>query len=378
MNISTTATYSEVGAFTLQIQDTSFASVDAAANFGAGDGTSADCSGQYVCSSVIVGRFVPDHFAVSGGSLVNRSDICPLGTNCPSSFTYLGEPMNAVFKLTAQAAGGSTTQNYTGSLAKLNPQAAVTAYTGGPLGLGVIDTTAPRIPFLVCMATPAHPCFTPLVASGSFASGAANITVPLTVYRGATAVGPFAALNIGIAPLDSDGVTSVYNLDTTNVVAGASDHTNLLVTGNLLYGRLNISNAHGSELLQLPIAVTVQYWNGTSYLTNTQDSATTLSASTASSANWTNITPGNWQKLNATSTWPAGATSVVPSTAAMAFRSGKSSFTLTAPGTGITGSVDMIINSSIAPTYLPSNTAARATFGVYKGANGLIYLRENY
>jgi MSHA biogenesis protein MshQ len=179
--------------------------------------------------------------------------------------------------------------------------------------------------------------------------------------------------------LDSDGVTTVYNLDTTNVGVVASDHTNLLITGNLLYGRINISNAHGSELLQLPIAVMAQYWNGTSYLTNTQDSATTLSASTVSSANWTNITPGNWQKLTATSTWPAGATSVVPATASMAFASGtgKSSFTLTAPGTGITGSVDMIINSSIAPTYLPSNTA-RATFGVYKGAKEFIYLRENY
>jgi hypothetical protein len=37
----------------------------------------------------------------------------------------------------------------------------------------------------------------------------------------------------------------------------------------------------------------------------------------------------------------------------------------------------MIINSAIAPTYLPSNPA-RATFGAYKGAKEFIYLRENY
>ncbi len=364
---STTATYSEVGAFTLQLQDTSFASVDAV------DLTPADCTGQWVCSSVDVGRFVPDHFAVSGGSLVNRSDLCPLGTGCPSAFTYMGEQMNAVFTLTAMngAAIPATTQNYTytatNNLAKLIPTAAVTPYTSGPLGLGVIDTAAPRTPFPVCTVAPAHPCFTPSAATaGSFASGVATgITVPLTVYRGAAAVGPFAALNIGVAPLDSDGVTTVYNLDTTHVVAGANDHTNLSlsVPGDLLYGRIKLSNAYGSELLQLPITVTAQYWNGLNYVTSITDSVSSFAATNVVFNPYQlNLTAGNYPN--------SGATSVTP--ASVVFINGVASYQLAKPG--ITGSVDMTTN---APTYLPSNTA-RATFGVYKGPSEFIYLHENY
>ena len=372
VNISTTATYSEVGAFTLQLQDKAFASVDAAANFGAGDGTKADCTGQWVCSSVDVGRFVPDHFAVSvGSSLVNRSDICSLGCG---TFTYMGEQMNAVFTLTAMngAAIPAITQNYTytstNNLAKLIPTAAVTPYTSGPLGLGVIDTSATRTPFAVCTATPAHPCFTPSVASsGSFASGVAtNITVPLTVYRGATAVGPFAALNVGIAPVDSDGVTTIYNLDTVNVVAGASNHTNLSVTGDLLYGRIKLANAYGSELLSLPITATVQYWNSASYVTSITDSATQFNTKLTTAG-------GDVQAVIVKGPLALANVSVV-TPGLVAFTNGVNTFKLTAPN--VAGSADLTIIT--APSYLLPSTNGRATFGVYKGANGFIYLRENY
>lgn len=433
VNISTTATYSEVGAFTLQLQDTSFASVDA------GDGTLADCTGQYVCSSVNVGRFVPDHFAVSGGSLVNRSDICLLGTGCPSSFTYLGEPMAAVFTLTAQNATNGTTKNYVGAngvgdLAKLNPAAA-----GNPLGLAVayaavstaaagvgattvtVDTTvgfvagdalwipgagaagaalnatvASLTSNTITLSTPivtAVPLGTnierdltgsvtiPSVAtSSSFVAGVATITpcgaspcgAPLTVTRGTTNWYP--TLSVGIAPVDGDGVlASPYNLDAATVAG--NDHVSIAST-DVRYGQMKLSNAHGSELLQLPIAVTAQYWNGLNYVTNIADSITTLNATTVTSANWTNLTPSNWQKLTPSSTWAAGATSVVPATASVVFINGTASFKLAAPS-GKTGSVDIATN---APAYLPSNSGypARATFGVYKGANEFIYLRENY
>lgn len=383
------------------------------------------------------GRFVPDHFAVTATLIVNRADFGITGSiaagagaltlasaagvkvgdaisiagagvagatfsttaaavsvngltvtlasnavttvaNSPVNvvaFTYMGEPMNALSTLTAKSAGNATTQNYTGTLAKLNPLAAVTAGTSGPLGFGLVNSAATRTPFAVCTATPADPCFTPFVATvGSFTSGvAAGVTVPLTVYRGASAVAPYAALDIGIAPVDSDGVTTAYDLDTVNVVAGASNHTRV-GSSEVRYGRMKLSNAHGSELLQLPIAVTVQYWNGLNYVTSITDSVTILNATTVTSANWTNLTPGNWQKLFAASTWAAGATSVVPATASVVFVNGVSSFKLAAPGAGKTGSVDM---TTSAPSYLPSSPA-RATFGVYKGANEFIYLRENY
>ena len=374
------------------------------------------------------GRFIPDHFAVSGGSLVHRSDLCPLGTGCPSAFTYMGEQMNAVFTLTAQAAvSNTTTTNYAGVYAKLNPAAA-----GNPLGLAVayaavssaaagigattlsVDKTvgfvagdALWIPgagaagaalnaTVVSLTSNTITLSTPIVtavplgtnierdltaslntstaATGSFAAGvAANISAPLTVNRGTTNYYP--TLNVGIAPVDSDGVSmavAALNLDAA-YVAG-NDHASIGST-DVRYGLMKLTNAHGSELLQLPIAVTAQYWNGLNYATNIVDSITTLNATTVTSANWTNLTAGNWQKLSTASTWAAGATSVVPATASVVFVNGVSSFKLAAPGSGKTGSVDMTTN---APAYLLTNTAARATFGVYKGANEFIYQRENY
>jgi hypothetical protein len=374
------------------------------------------------------GRFIPDHFAVSGGSLVNRSDLCPLGTGCPSAFTYMGEQMNAVFTLTAQeAVSNTTTTNYAGVYAKLNPAAA-----GNPLGLAVayaavssaaagigattvsVDKTvgfvagdALWIPgagaagaalnatvsnltsTTITLSTPivtAVPLGTnierdltgsvtiPTNATGSFAAGvAANISAPLTVNRGTTNWYP--VLNVGIAPVDSDGVSmavAALNLDAA-YVAG-NDHASIGST-DVRYGLMKLTNAHGSELLQLPIAVTAQYWNGLNYATNIADSITTLNATMVTSANWTNLTAGNWQKLSTASTWAAGATSVVPATASVVFVNGVSSFKLAAPGSGKTGSVDMTTN---APTYLSPSNTARATFGVYKGANEFIYQRENY
>jgi MSHA biogenesis protein MshQ len=394
-----------------------------------------NASGQYGCNfgyssaTGVLGRFTPDHFAVSATSLYNRSDICPLGCG---TFTYMGEQMTAVFTLTAQVAGNSTTKNYVGAngagqLAKLNPAAA-----GNPLGLAVayaavssaaagvgvttvsVDktvgfvagdalwipgagaagaalnaTVASLTSNTITLNTPivtAVPLGTNIerdltaslntstAATGSFAAGvAANISAPLTVNRGTTNYYP--TLNVGIAPVDSDGVSmavAALNLDAA-YVAG-SDHASIGST-DVRYGLMKLTNAHGSELLQLPIAVTAQYWNGLNYATNIADSITTLNATTVSPANWTNLTAGNWQKLSTTSTWAAGATSVVPATASVVFVNGVSSFKLAAPGSGKTGSVDMTTN---APTYLLTNTTTRATFGVYKGANEFIYQRENY
>lgn len=353
---SATATYSEVGAFALQLQDQTFASVDAA------DGSTADCAGRYVCSVMLnVGRFVPDHFALSAASVTNRADL-----TCPAcTFTYMGEQMKAVFTATAQSVSNATTLNYTGALAKLIPTTIVPVGSSGPLGLGVVDNGATVTPFPVCTAAPAHPCFTPGTATaGSFTNGvAAGIVVPLAVYRGAAAVGPFAALDIGIAPTDSDGVVmSAYDLD-TDAVAG-NDHTKVART-EIRYGRMKLSNAHGSELLPLPIAVTAQYWDGTAYVTNTLDNDSSFPAILGV----TGVVDSNYQKnLN------SGETSVVTPPASVVFVNGAASYRLAAPGANNSGSVDM--NVDVYP-YLPSNIA-RATFGVYKGANEFIYLRENY
>ena len=289
-----------------------------------------------------VGRFYAHHFELTPhptNPLLNRAD-----TTCTTClFTYMGEPLNAQFSLSAQALNNDTTFNYQGAYAKLNITAA-----GNPLGFGAVDATGPT--FLSSRLS------FPTPASGSFNLGvASSIVAPLQFSRGATADGPYNALRIGIAPFDSDGAgMGVFNLDTDTVIPG-NDHT-LLGSTAMRYGRMRLTNAHGSELLKLPVPVITQYWNGSGYVTNSDDNHTTLNASDVILSNYL-------RNLN------SGETVVT----APVIVNGVGKISLSAPGAGNDGSVDL---SSSVPSYLPS-APSRATFGIYKGGP-LIYQRENY
>lgn len=290
--------------------------------------------------SANVGRFYAHHFGMTphpSAPLLNRAD-----TACAACvFTYMGERFDAQFSLTAQALNNSATQNYRGAYAKLNLAAA-----GNPLGFGAVDGAS----FLSARLSIPSP------ASGTFILGtASNIVAPIIFSRGATPDGPYSALRIGIAPVDADGAgMGAFDLDTDPAIAG-NDHA-LLGTTALRYGRMRLSNAHGSELLPLPVPVAAQYWNGAGYITNRDDNDSVLGAA--------NILLSNYQRnLN------SGETLVTPPI----FVNGLGQISLSAPGAGNSGSVDLQTNT---PSYLPSGTS-RATFGIYKGGP-LIYQRENY
>ena len=187
--------------------------------------------------------------------------------------------------------------------------------------------------------------------SGSFNLGVADVVAPISFTRGAAEDGPYTALNIGIAPVDSDGVTTIFDLDTD---ATAGDDRTLIGSTGVRYGRARINNAHGSELLALALPIVAQYWNGTSFITSADDHLSVFS-----------IGLGNYRiNLN------AGETTLTLPTIA----NGAGSIRLSAPGTGNNGSVDATATS---PPYLPGNTG-RATFGVYSGSNIFIYQRESY
>lgn len=303
-----------------------------------------------------VGRFYAGQFALSGGVIANRTDLpgCAAPAGC-GAYTYMGEEMSAVFMLTAQAVDGTRLQNYVDAFAKFDPVA-------GPLNLDVIDNPLPpavRTPLGARVSMAGLPAVT-----GKFLStctptpaclGTANVTVPFMISRSASADGSYAALDVGIAPQDSDGAKPVYNLDTTNVVAGANNHA-LIGRTEVRYGRIKLSNNHGSELLRLPLTATVQYWNGTFWVTSATDSVTSLTlAATYDLSGAVN---------NKTTPTPAGAATVT---------NGILNISLAKP-TGGAGSTTVV---PTVPAYLPL-TGGRATFGVYKGNNEFIYLRENY
>jgi hypothetical protein len=353
--------YSEVGIITLT------PSVASGSYLGAG-AVSGTASGN-------VGRFVPARFAVSAGSATNRS---ALGCSPASTFSYLGENFRLGFTLTAQNLSGGTTANYTGSFAKFDPTAAANWNLAGLGGSTTFSTGSGRLSLGS--------------STGSWAAGVVSgATITANASRAATPDGPFAA-SFGIAPTDSDGVAmAAYDLATTS--GGASDRT-LVTALNLRFGRLRLSSAIGAADRALSLPVLAQYWTGTAFDANTLDSCTALPT--------TALSFGNLRRTLTT----ADTTASGPVTLA----AGAGSLRLAAPGGGRSGTFDVALSLGASATdasclqpwtpgtgdvataganlaYLrgawcgstyDKDPSARASFGMQRTQDYLVYRRENF
>ncbi len=279
-------TYSEVGNFRFLgydpasdtttargVYDDTFTAVDGSSDCSA-DFANALSGGQYGCkfgitaNSSYFGRFYPKDFLLTSGTLINRQ-----AASCApaSSFTYAGEQLRVTFTLMARngAATPAITKNYdpTAGFALFN------ANTIANLGFGAVDL-ADAIPPTTATALTAS--LTPGTSSGTWASGSVPVTADLMLTRAASPDGPFESFNLGVDPVDADGVKlNSYDLDTT-VPADTSDH-GLVGTSKIRFGRMKISNAYGSELLDLSIPIAVQYWNDTQgWVQNNLDGCTSI------------------------------------------------------------------------------------------------------
>lgn len=141
-------------------------------------------------------------------------------------------------------------------------------------------------------------------------------------------------------------------------------------------GRLLVASAFGSELLKLPLHVYAQYWTGTSWVNNPNDSDspityyntyTSVSAFSKCAKNLVSAAPDFCKSAVAF----LGVTPTVPGS--ISLDSGQGTIWMQAPGAGNNGKADVVIMPS-AP-WLPS-TIGQAVFGVYKSP--LIYIREVY
>jgi MSHA biogenesis protein MshQ len=334
------AIWNETGylyAFPGAFRDDSFTSVDQVA----GDCVSTttndanlsdifDANNKIGCSignktSVSFGRFIPDHFAITQGTV----------TPSCSTFTYFGQNgFSTDFTLTAQDLSNNKTQNYIGAFAKLS-----LAYWSD------FNFTATGLPAGSILATSAT------LPTGNWSNGVATVTAKHQISRPTDVIGEINVV-IQAKPIDSDGVT----MTSANVTSDTP----------MRYGRLFLQNNYGSELQNLPISLTSQYWNGTNWATNVADNCTMLDAPS-----------GSGLSINLAN----GGTTTVTLNNPIAF--GNTSLSLIAPGATHTGYVDMIINS---PPWLDfdwngtgdTDPSARATFGIYKGNSKIIYLYEIY
>jgi MSHA biogenesis protein MshQ len=366
---TTGASYSEVGAFTMKLVDASFAAVDAA------DGSSA--AERTIESAVLnVGRFVPDHFDLATASTPEFKTFND--TTCGTrTFTYVGQPFGYVTlpeaTITAKNAAGAATVNYAGALWKLAPAGVAQDYTHAPV-------TYPLDPGLVG---------TPVVTETGSGTGTltANAADAIAFVR-SMPVAPFNAditLTMSIEDTAENGVPGNGIITTATPAVFSSIAFD---AGNeIRFGQLVLSNAHGSELLALPVPIETRYWNGTGFVLNADDHCTQLAAA--------HVVLSNWQRdLNACET------SVSLSGR---FNAGRGNLRFSAPGTGNTGSVDLTLQLGVvaggstcvggaataaaaaSQSWLQGrwsgaaydqNPSARASFGLHRGSKPLIYLRE--
>ncbi|MFZ5659638.1 MAG: DUF6701 domain-containing protein [Pseudomonadota bacterium] len=235
------ATYSDVGAIRLAvgaITDSTFAQTDANDTNPVSDAARRTI---FSANPLDIGRFVPDHFAISAGSIQNRTDAATLA-GCANPFSYLDEQFDALFTITAQNAGNGTTQNYAGALAHLPFAVDNGNPADGEWGFGTSSAAlASRVKHLGIQ--------------GTFSGGVAAVRSSLRMLRagsapGYTPDGPFPNTPITANPLDMDGV-------------GVAAVTSIAST-NLYFGRLAADNAYGSELAPLPMWAHTQYWDSAS------------------------------------------------------------------------------------------------------------------
>lgn len=324
-----------------------------------------------------VGRFVPAGFDVGNFVVTHRSS---MGCSPASTFSYMGEGMNFAFRLTARNAAGGTTQNYTGAFAKLDASTAANFNVAGIAG-----TT---------MWKPGGR-MTTAFGAGTWSNGVVNVSLTANGQRGSSPDGPFPTAQFGIAPVDSDGVGMLsFNLDTDSPADGADRA--LLGQVSLRYGRLRLQNAMAAAKRALRLPLTAQYWDSATatFKTNELDACTRITAA--------NLSFGNFRKTLTTADAVMSPNAVTVSPTQPAF------ITLAAPGGGRVGSVDVAIalgsNSADASclNWTPAIAAtaganlnamrgawcgsasalrdpsARATWGLYRGADGVLYQRENY
>jgi len=369
---SNAATYNEAGSIRGRIRDTVFSNVDAS------DGSSGS-ERNISASNIDIGRFVPDNLAVA----LNTPSF---GTAC-GAFTYLGQKFSyataPVITVTARNFAGGTTSNYTGVLWQItNASLTGKSYAAavGTLDLSGLPGTDPVI-FDAGSGT----------GSLTFASGTG------LSFNRTTPVAPFDAdISLAINVIDADGVSSATNPATFGT-ATAGNGIAFSSGKSLRFGRLTVRNANGSQLLPLLVPVEAQYWSGApinGFITNTLDSCTAIASANDAMGNYT----GNLSDS------PTCETAI---TSGGGLSAGRGVLVLAAPGSGNGGSVLLTVNlaaaaggntcttqggapGSATTANLPhlqgnwsggtydQNPTARATFGISRGSEEVVFVRENF
>jgi MSHA biogenesis protein MshQ len=263
-----------------------------------------------------------------------------------SNLTYVGQPFQLGFSLTAQNKTGNPVKNYglvgytqraTGAAISI---AAENSDNGTSLGTNVL--TYP---------VGAAPSFTLTWPSTSGSDAVATVAAASYQYSRAALIPALDAMRVGIRFADdsSDAVPLVNgNMNPATAGACVACDSLSLVDTRMRYGRLRMQNAYGSELLPLNVPVRAEYCaavaagNCASWLLNAIDGETLLA-------------PVNVVVTNAN---PIGTS--LPTVSSVAGSGGLWNLKLT-PGAAVASAFDIALNLGAAGTDTSCNTSHGGT-----------------
>jgi len=345
------ANFNEVGTITLRAE--------------IGDGDYLGVGNVTGTTSGNIGRFYPNQFVLSSDGVI---DACTPGTD----FTYMDAPNLAIaYTITAKNAAGATVTHYDTSdgyaVASIAAVAEATTNNGTNLSSRLTHATT--------------------------SWNAGIYTINDTTAKFARGSNPEAELDLDIGltltdSLDGRNFSSLdMNAGTSGNCASDSSCNSLDLTGNpkLRWGRLALNSASGSETQALGMPLLTQYYNGSSFITNTDDSCTTLARSKIEFNDGAINTAANLTiDIGSGSNNSAGSSSNVNlSSADLVVVSGDGNLSFSAPSDGDRGSFTVAIDLTNLPwlkydwdldgSHDDSPPTATGTFGVFGGHQKVLF-----
>ena len=302
-------------------------------------------SGQITGHIPFVGRFIPHHFFLTEKKDGQLHEICNGIFNFIGLKTYYDTIPE--FKIVAKNRDNETTKNYKGNFFKLSLSSFNIKYPDhDDFQLGKDNST--KLEILLDNSPDALTSNEDGSATYSF--GNDNVTYIRNVNSKVAPFTPHFSFIVNNVS-DSDGVNSI-NTPFKISVSGLQ----------MKYGRLNIIDNYGPETENLKMKVYSEYYNGSNWNINRDDSCTILSKDDFKLDNFTDNL--NREDTNIIST--------------DGISNGKGYIILKAPLDTNYGSVTIKLNpSSILYNYLNDpETPGIATFGIYRGRDRIILWKE--
>lgn len=360
------ATFSAGAASSADIRFNDVGIIEIGAQISDGDYLGSPGSDKIMGKSGYVGRFYPDHFRLSNTAVQSScSAVLP--------YSYLDEPFAVSATITPYSASGTALQNYRDGFIKLDTNRF-------PEMLSAVEEAAPQLLSNRIAVVSDHTAY-------QWNAGVLTAAPNIQINRAASPDGPFPQVRIGLKPFDSDDVTlraADLNLDLTG--DGSADTARLHNTSkSLRYGRLRLDDSYGPETANLPVIFRTEYWDGSEWKRNRDDSCSQIALSDIAY-------PGGPISIATNRSPPVGGGSTTGiyanlSTTSVGFTEGDAGHYFTAPGAGNIGTVRVQIDLTRYPwlrfdwsqdgdftdSSLPD---AHFTFGNYRGHDRVLYWIE--